>query len=913
MSDLATRLEAASAFTSSLLMAADGLIGAAGRIRPALSDVATAMQVDETLGDRLQAEIQCTSKFLDSWPERPDGLRSQVAEVTSALTGELNSALKTAAEAVAATMGAAPHGATPSMSVMAGLPAYIQSMNKALEAYDIALAALPASEPPRAKNDPLFHGVVLAHYPMRNVTGWLESLDLIKYSLETIRKTANQHLYLQVGPLVQVVQNLVYDAQPIADTLATALTPLEALYLQPLERDGTETGRSCLQSLTRRLSSFDSGMVRFISPLARSAVDTTLTVAETLDQVFALGLPSAAAQRVNRRLYGLLTYDTTALAATCSAMQGVLQSANRGANLPVDLNAVHGHLLPIGTAVVFLVRPISTMSDRIWIYNYTPSASTYASLAAAVNLTRPAVREALTRTGATLPPGTEALATNAGRIAALAAESSSTSSSLNERLQRLYFDVTSAISWVAASNGSAVILNRTSNGLAAVQTALAQAKARVNQSGWGSTGDGGAALRPSSMLQPLLESMRVIAGVVAEGLDAVSDQLENTMLILPSPPPPPRPPPPPPLPPSPPRRPRAPPPDAPSIPRWPPAGRGRRQLLQAPSPASSPPPPRSSPRVDYADISTVVRQKLVQRLNDVAVKLRGKSVRRYSATGYWSAVALYGTIIAVCMLLGAAVYFNFPFGMVAGMGLHLVLVMAVLAGGWAAAGGMVWAHDVCGHMDSQVLGGVAPSSPLFPLVQYYLQGTGDGLPALLREFGLGDTSQLRAIAATVQSRLIDPLLQPLPPDPDGSETGAAGPWPGSLGATQSRLLTLLGSLRELAGQVSAQLDILLTRGDRAAVLAQYNAVTSWVCCGLGGNLLVVWVCMTACGILGLMAVASGLLVLKHLDGMPGSTRCSLTCFDARDFPRPRPLRRYRSQNGVGDYVRVEMAPAFTRK
>ncbi|GLC50838.1 hypothetical protein PLESTB_000437500 [Pleodorina starrii] len=881
--DLATRLEATSVFASSLLAASDGLLGAAASVRPASSAVDTALEFEE-----IGADLRCASKFLDSGLARTANLLSQIAVLASALT-QLSPTVATTAAAIDATMAPAPFGATPSMAVVADMPTLIWNINNTLGSYESALAALPASRHPTITSDPLITALQSAQGAL-NITGWLDSLDILIASTLTMKTVAEQGRYEQLGNTVEGIQAAALAILPPADALAISLTALDTLYLGTSQPgpSGTAAGRACMLSLVRRLTNFDSAMFQFSSSLERSAIDTILAVADTLERMYGVNgtatgsemqLPvplSTTPLQTSNVLSSLVNFNATTFATRCDMLQGVLQDNFGESNVP-DLTALQSYLSLVRSTLRVLQMPSDGVQAALAAYASFPSDPAYNALITAVNATRPALRDARSAAIPLLPSGSYNLASNARRITELAGSSNeddffrTTAASVNIRLIRMANNLTIITNWIADNNnaGGLALLSRVTTGLTMIQTALGKAQTLFNQSGWAvpapaSDGASGssppprpATIRVSAFLQPLLVSMQLIASTLASGFAAVAEQLDNALgkvLITSSPPP---------QPPSPPA--------------------GRRRLQQSSS--------------ESANVTTVVRRELTQRLDDLVVMLRGKPARKYSEAGFSSAVAIYSSVTAVCLLLGAAMYFNFPFGLVVGLGVHLLLVTLVLVGAWAAAAGMVVTHDACGNVDSLVLDAVSPSSPLFSLVRYYLQGIGGGLVTVLRTTGLGDTPRLNAVVSALQTRVLNPLLLPQPPDPGAFAANSTGPWPGSLGTVQTTLGALLVNLADLAADVLTYLNTLLTQGERTVVLAQYNAVTSWACCGLGGQFLVAWVCATGCGLLAWLAGLSGLLVLKNLDDMPVGRRCGFTCYDARDFMRP--ARRRRSQNGGG--------------
>lgn len=185
----------------------------------------------------------------------------------------------------------------------------------------------------------------------------------------------------------------------------------------------------------------------------------------------------------------------------------------------------------------------------------------------------------------------------------------------------------------------------------------------------------------------------------------------------------------------------------------------------------------------------------------------------------------------------------------------------------------------------------------------HLQEVGSGLVNVLRNAGLGDTWRLTNAASILQDQVLNPFLLPRPPNVTISSsansdttTRTSHLWPGSLGNVQYKLGEFLVTLSSLSMNVSAQLAALLKLSDRTAVLVQYRAVTSWACCGLGGQLLLVWISATGCGLMACLAALCGMMVLKNLDDMPVARHCGCTCYNQKDYPKPM-SRRHMSSNG----------------
>ncbi|GIL86724.1 hypothetical protein Vretifemale_14971, partial [Volvox reticuliferus] len=633
-------------------------------------------------------------------------------------------------------------------------------------------------------------------------------------------------------------------------------------------------------------------------------------------------------------LQPLWNVDGPGFANQCYRVQSMLTDENNRTKVP-DLTPILSYISKLRSALVGLQQPVGGVQAALAAYNKLASEVLYSSLIAAVTTTKPALDRALNVSSPVLPgygPGLFVTALNGWNASNDVPRGGV---SVNERLRLMSQGVFGLYNWTTEDVNGLIGLKRTLAGLGVIGTSVNQAQTLLVRSGWVNTSNtqvgvnssvtGGsgsnssvpssppppspappAALRPSTFLRPMVPSMQIIASTLSDGIASVAEQLDNALgkaLLLISPPPPPPPPmivdsPPPPAP-----NPRPPrpalvlssEPTTPPLPEnetsIPSAVRRLRQLQQSAGAFTSP---------DGANITTVVRRQLVKPLNDLKERLRGKTGQRYVKNVYSSAVAVYSCLIVVCLLLGVALYFNFPAGLVMGLGVHLLLASLVLAGAWAAAMGMVASHDTCGNFDSMVLDAVSPSSPLFPLLRYYLQGVGGSFTSILRTTGLGDTVRLNSAVNLVRTEVLGPLLLPRDPNRNARAANSTQPWPSSIGTVQYALGEQLVDLDAMAANVADQLTALLAVADRTNVLDQYGIITWWPCCGLGEQLLVAWICATGCGLLAWLAALSTLLVLKNLDDMPVGSRWGCTCYDPRDFPKPVRRRRYNSSAGGGE-------------
>ncbi|GIL51668.1 hypothetical protein Vafri_7607 [Volvox africanus] len=958
--ELASRLEKVSNYASSLLAASDGLLGSASSLRPIMSQVLTVTQL-QMESKSLLSDMECSSAFLDAGLVQAESLRSQIATFISSWE-QFTPLISTAAALLNMTTPPAPLGATLSMEVVSNIRVLLIGIDDALEAYNTALTALPASRQPTSVSDPQVNALTAAQNTV-NITQWITSLDLLSESMKTLDVAAQNLLYYRLGSTFREVLIFSVSLNSKVNTMLSNLDGLDRLYMSGQrppsslqQQQSTVAGRACLLSMAQQLFSFDTSIFRFNSTLERNALDTIYNVTSTLEQIYRgdpVGISTDAgagaligngtvvptelarpAWWASQYLQPLWNVDGPGFASQCDRVQSMLTDENNRTKVP-DLTPILSHISKLRSALVGLQRPFGGVQAALAAYNKLASEVLYSSLIAAVTATKPALGNALNVSSPALPdygPGLWATAWNGwGAVNDIPRGGLSVA----ERLRLMSKGVFGLNNWVTEDVNGLVGLKRTLAGLGVIASSVNQAQTVLVRSGWVNTsntqigmnstvtGGGGnnssapsspppaspapsAALRPSAFLRPMVPSMQIITNTLSDGVASVAEQLDNALgkaLLLISPPPPPPPP----------MAVDSPPPPAPSPP--PP----RPALLLSLQPTTSPLPGNetSIPSVvrrlhqlqqsagaftspDGANITTVVYRQLVKPLNDLNATLRGKTGQRYLKKVYSSAVAVYSCLIVVCLLIGLALYFNFPAGLVMGLGIHLLLATLVLAGAWAAAMGMVASHDACGNFDSMVLDAVSPSSSLFPLLRYYLQGVGGSLTSILRTTGLGDTVRLKSAVNLVRTEVLGPLLLPRDSNRTAGVLNTTRPWPSSIGTVQYALGELLVDLDAMAANVADQLTALLTVADRTNVLDQYGIITWWPCCSFGEQLLVAWISATGCGLLAWLAALSTLLVLKNLDDMPVGSRWGCTCYDPRDFPQPLRRRRYKCSAGGGE-------------
>ncbi|KAG2433557.1 hypothetical protein HYH02_012674 [Chlamydomonas schloesseri] len=923
--DLAVRLDVAGDYVGDLLTASDSLISGGAGLRPLMSDAA-ALLTNSLPTTSLAADMTCTGGVLDTAlaaPSQPSDLRTALLAADTALRTAVGPALTAAAALLDATAGrgaAATIGATPALAAVASAPALVSNIRSGLSTYDSALGGLPATRSPTSSSDPRVSDLQAAQAALA-LTAWIDSIDYLYDSVRVTAAAARQMPYTRLATALSALR------APANATSASPLTPLaaglgrlDAAYLgtAPQQAAGVVTaGRACLARLRTQLAAVDDAVFSFnAGTLERAALGAVPSIQAALEAVYgnanvsavvaggsaAAGSPAAVAapamawpQAALSVLSPFVEMDDAAIAAACGDVQAVLSNVtNGGANgtskLPDEMPTL-SYLTSLRAALVALQAPAGNVSAALSTYAGNRTDANYGSLRATSNSTRNGVlTNARSAAGAPSPSGYNTIVSAAANATDLMA-----SAALQVTLATLESNASSALTWLAASTSAApatpgmVHLNVTTAALAALQSTFTANSARLATANWTSTTTSSATTAnattsspgylPSAFLEPLGRSLALIGSVLSNGLSAIGEQLDNALGKVLMPPPPPA---------------SSRPPTSPNATT---TGYHRRAILASTTTTTS----MSSAGLNA---TAQVRQQLVSRLHNLTDKLTGSSSKQFTDGAYWGPIAIYAAVISTCLLLGLAVFLNWPGGLVVLFMLHLFVSGVVLAAAWGSAASLVVAHDTCGSVDSIVLAEVSPSSALFPLVRYYLQGVGGSLPAVLRASGLGDTSRLSAAAALLQTQVLDPLL--LPSDPSAPTAAANATsfattqWPGSLGSVQYGLGGLLADLSVAAADMSAHLSDLLTLGERNAVLGVYYSVTSWACCGLAGDVMIQWVCTTGCGVLAWATALVALLILKNLDDMPGGGGvCGCTCYRARDFPRPQRGRRAGASSGGG--------------
>ncbi|GLI69272.1 hypothetical protein VaNZ11_013848 [Volvox africanus] len=961
--ELASRLEEVSNYASSLLATSDGLLGSASSLRPIMSQVLTLTQ-PQMASKSLLSDMECSSAFLDAGLVQAESLRSQIATFISSweqFTPLISTAAALLNITITpAPLGATPSMEVVSniRVLLIGIDDALEAYNTALTALPESRQPTSVSDPQVNALTAAQNTVNITQWitSLDLLSESMKTLDVAAQNLlySRLGSTFREVLIFSVS-LNSKVNTILSNLDGLDRLYMSGQRPPPS----PQQQQSTVAGRACLLSMVQQLLSFDTSIFRFNSTLERNALDTIYNVTSTLEQIYRgdpVGISTDAGAGATNALIGNGTVVPTELARPawwasqylqplgnvdgpgfanqCYHVQSMLTDENNRTKVP-DLTPILSHISILRSTLVGLQRPFSGVQAALVAYNKLASEVLYSSLIAAVNTTKPALGSALNVSSPAFPgygPGLWATAWNGwGAVNDVPRGGLS----VDERLRLMSKGVFGLNKWMTEDVNGLVGLKRTLAGLSAIGSSVNQAQTVLVRSGLANTsnsqiginstvtGGGGsntsapsspppaspaspAALRKSAFLRPMVPSMQIITSTLSDGVASVAEQLDNALgkaLLLISPPPPPPPPmavdsPPPPAP--------SPPPPRPALllslqPTTSPLQgneisipfvvRPLRQLQQSAGAFTSP---------DGANITTVVYRQLVKPLNELNATLRGKTGQRYLRNVYSSAVAVYSCLIVVCLLMGVALFFNFPAGLVIGLGVHLLLATLVLAGAWAAAMGMVASHDACGNFDSMVLDAVSPSSSLFPLLRYYLQGVGGSLTSILRTTGLGDIVRLKSAVNLVRTEVLGPLLLPRDSNRTAGAANSTRPWPSSIGTVQYALGELLVDLDAMAANVADQLTALLTVADRANVLHQYGIITWWPCCSLGEQLLVAWISATGCGLLAWLAALSTLLVLKNLDDMPVGSRWGCTCYDPRDFPQPVRRRRYKCSAGGGE-------------
>lgn len=874
----------------------------------------------------LPCDPQCTGGVLDTAlaaPSQPSDLRAALLAADTALRTAVGPALAAATALLDATAGSSTAtsgliAATPALAAVAAAPALVSNISSGLAGYDSALGALPATRSPTTSSDPRVSDLQAAQAALV-LSAWIDNIDYLYDSVRVAAAAARQVPYTRLAAALSALRAAANatSASPLTPVMA-GLGRLDVAYLgtAPQQAAGVVTaGRACLARLRTQLAAFDDAIFSFNSgTLERAAMDAVPAIQAALESVYGnsnasavvaggnatAGSPAAVVapslawpQAALSALSPFVGMDDIAIAAACGNVQAVLSNVtNGGANgtsrLPDEMPTL-SYLTSLRAALVALQTPAGNVSTALSTYVGARTDANYDSLRTTANSTRTgAVASARSAAGAPAPSGYSSIVTSAANATNIIA-----SSSLQATLATLDANATSAIAWLTASTSTApatsgiVHLNVTTAALARLQSIFTANSARLAAVNWTSTTSSSASANatsgylPSVFLQPLGRSLALIGSVISNGLSAIGEQLDNALgKALLSPPPP--------------STPGAFP--SPSSSNASSTGYHRRAMLASSSTGTA--------TTSALNATAQVRQQLVNRLQNITDKLTGADSKQYTNGAYWGPIAIYAAVIATCLLLGLAVFLNWPGGLVVLFMIHLFVSGVVLAAAWGGAASLVVAHDTCGSADAIVLSEVSPNSALFPLVRYYLQGVGGSLPAVLRASGLGDTSRLSAAAALLQTQVLDPLLLPADPSAAANATNtsssATTQWPGSLGSVQYGLGGLLADLSMAAADMSAHLSDLLTLGERAAVLNVYYGVTSWACCGLASDVMIQWVTATGSGVLAWAAALVALLILKNLDDMPGGGGvCGCTCYRMKDFPRPVKGRRAGASSGGG--------------
>ncbi|EFJ42874.1 hypothetical protein VOLCADRAFT_97053 [Volvox carteri f. nagariensis] len=893
---------AASSYGLSLLKVSDGLLGSAQSLRSALADVLMAIQL-ETTNSSLVQDFQCTSTLLDSGLELSDVKLDQIGRVASVLNTSMVPTLVAAAELVNATMAPAPCGATPSAKVVMGIQDLLAEINSTVTACENAVMALPATRLALGVSDLRVRELQAAQSAM-NLSRWISALDMMSASVQTLDAAANSLLYNRLGAAMQAFVEAAQATVDSVNVLELSLDALDNVYLTgqalPQDQQLTATGRSCTLSLLQQLTSYDSSIFRFNTTLERSAIDTFTTMANAIELLYrvdpattaattaamagrgtsagngTIGLPSRLAAVPRWATHLLSPFETmngTEWKALCGYVQTMLTYEDRNVSKLPDIQPILVHLSNLRGALAALQQPADGVQATLSAYVSLPSDILYGSLRTAVNVAKPAFSNASAMAGLSLSGDSvwlRGIANNTAFAADFTPDGTDATlgMSMNDRLLSIMGNMSDLTQWLTDKGVGLGALNDVMAGLEFVLTTLNKAETILLSSGYsnGSTMPQPSLSPPSSILysspmpgpqpsaflQPLQQSMQLVADIVSNGVAGVNDLLDNALGKSM--------------------------PDMPPLPLQPPSApplTGRRRRLHQVSTAGP-------------NATELLRQELVRRLDGAFAALHSDTVLRYSNLFYSTAVTVYSLLIATCLLLGLALYFNFPAGIAVGLGIHVVLLGSVLAGAWAAAAGMVISHDACANIDSLVLDAVSPSSSLFPLARYYLQGVST-LTSVLRTTGLGDTVRLAAAANLLHTEILEPLL--LGPTDIGSAVNSSTPWPTRFGTVQYALGSMLVGLSGVAANIHAQLAELVAMSSPSVAIAHYRAVTSWVCCGVGTKLLAVWICATGCGLLAWLAGLSTLLILKNLEDMPVGNSCGCTCYNPKDFPEPGRWRR----------------------
>ncbi|KXZ44259.1 hypothetical protein GPECTOR_70g490 [Gonium pectorale] len=697
----------------------------------------------------------------------------------------------------------------------------------------------------------------------------ISEVDTMYESVLAVVAAAEQQSYAQLAEALSRLggASANLSAEQLAP-LASALAHLDTHFLgtalvQQQVASTLTTGRACLGRLVQQLNHFDLAIFRFNGTLERTAMSAIISIQATMDRLYQINssapgasgvMPVPVATAVSQAaqlLAPLAAMNSSFLEAQCAAVQDALSYPDGGGSALPDHTPTLSYLSSFRAALAALQPPAGSVAAAMGAFIASPTDASYVSLYYAANSTRTLAANARSTAGMPLP------SSSTGIVAAIAAANAA-ARPMQDALLGIQSSVSQAATWVAAYDPGSVAFNRTSLALAQLQIVFDKTQARLLAAGWNAStaaaaagdstaGDGAVvplSATPSAFLLPLGTSLTTLATAVSNGLAAIGEQLDNALgKTLPSPSP------------------------SPSPPPSPMAHRRLHQSLDEevkqkmgaslniteadhdgdssfsgsffwPTSKYKPVAPTG------ANATTLVRWQLVRRLDIAANTLRGERAARSVKGVYWTGIAVYAAVIAVCIFLGLAAAFNFPAGMLALIVVQLLLAGLVLLLAWVGAAGLVGLHDACGSADTMVLNSVMPSTPLYPLVRYYLQGVGASLSVVLRTAGLGDTARLGTAAQLVHDQLLDPLLLSAPKATLSNATSDGSAWPGSLGTVQYALGGVLVDMGAVATDVSANLTTLLRLGDRSSVMVYYQAVTSWACCGLAGKVFMIWVCAT---------------------------------------------------------------------
>ncbi|WIA38305.1 hypothetical protein OEZ86_001645 [Tetradesmus obliquus] len=259
-------------------------------------------------------------------------------------------------------------------------------------------------------------------------------------------------------------------------------------------------------------------------------------------------------------------------------------------------------------------------------------------------------------------------------------------------------------------------------------------------------------------------------------------------------------------------------------------------------------------------------------------------VRQVDGYRYTVSMALYGVSILFVLLLLLCALLNYHFGanfstlwllLVSVLYFLLALLIAVLVS---------VLYLGCGQVEP-LLSDLAPPA-YAPLVNYYFNGQGDSIKAVLKSASIVDVDGLMGQVTAGQQEVLQGMA--------GNFTFRAGP------------LAVIGRVNSTIASVGADVDVLLGKASREQLLPVYSEVKGLVCCMVPDIFASMWTGLTFAGVFAFALIVCAFFFIGKIDHAPRKDCCGCTChtigkYEGTVFPDSLPQYNQPFDNPLGPY------------